>query len=116
MSEVRVEINDAELRNILKSGDMQSVCAEQASKSAGRAGAGYATRSHQTATLAIQSYGGTMYQAAVLNETVKQYMDAAVALPQVSSVKLNSDYNYTDTEAKRYRYQAVFDVITFDEV
>ena len=53
MSEVRVEINDAELRNILKSGEMQSLCAEQASKIAGRAGAGYATRSHQTATRVI---------------------------------------------------------------
>ena len=70
----------------------------------------------ETATLAIQSYGGTMYKAAVLNETLKQYMDAAVALPNVSSVKLNSDYNYTDVEEHRYRYQAVFDVITFDEV
>ena len=43
-------------------------------------------------------------------------MDAAVALPNVSSVKLNSDYNYPDVEEHRYRYQAVFDVITFDEV
>ena len=78
---------------------------------------GSSTANHiETATLAVQSYGGTMYQAAVLNETVKHYMDAAVALPQVSSVKLNSDYNYTDTEAKRYRYQAVFDVITLEEV
>lgn len=78
---------------------------------------GSSTENHiETATLAIQSYGGTMYKAAVLNETLKQYMDAAVALPNVSSVKLNSDYNYTDVEKHRYRYQAVFDVITFDEV
>jgi hypothetical protein len=78
---------------------------------------GSSTENHiETATLAIKSYGGTMYKAAVLNEKLKQYMDAAVALPNVSSVKLNSDYNYTDVEEHRYRYQAVFDVITFDEV
>ena len=34
----------------------------------------------------------------------------AAALPEIGAVHLNSDYNFTDTAAKRYRYQAVFDV------
>jgi hypothetical protein len=28
----------------------------------------------------------------------------------VLSVELNSNYNYTDTSTKEYRYQAVFDI------
>lgn len=62
------------------------------------------------ATLAIQSYAPTLYEAAVLNETVKEAMETAVRLNAVSMVSLNSDYNFTDTEMKQYRYQAVFDV------
>ena len=28
---------------------------------------------------------------------------------------LNSDYNFTDTETKEYRYQAVFDINYYQE-
>lgn len=63
-----------------------------------------------TAILAVQSYGKTLYQAAALNEKVKTAMLEAAALPEIGAVHLNSDYNFTDTAAKRYRYQAVFDV------
>ena len=62
------------------------------------------------ATLAIQSYAPSMYEAAVLNETVKDAMDSAITLSNISRVSLNSDYNYTDTAMKAYRYQAVFDI------
>ena len=41
-----------------------------------------------SATIAVQSYAASLYDAAALN----------------------SDYNYTDTTSKHYRYQAVFDV------
>lgn len=62
------------------------------------------------ATLAVQSYGATLHQAAELNEQVKAAMLEAVALPELGAVRLNSDYNFTDTASKRYRYQAVFDL------
>ena len=33
-----------------------------------------------------------------------------ITLNSISKIKLNSDYNFTDTETKEYRYQAVFDI------
>lgn len=66
-----------------------------------------------TAQLAIQSYGKKMLQAAELNEEVKAAMEDAVELKEVSRVSLNSDYNFTDTETKRFRYQAVFDLVHY---
>ncbi len=67
------------------------------------------------ATLAIQSYAATMHEAAQLNETVKEVLDASIELSSVSRAELNSDYNYTDTSTKRYRYQAVYDFVYFKE-
>lgn len=63
-----------------------------------------------TAMIAIQSYAGTLYEAAVLNEQVKQLMLNAIVLNQITRVDLNSDYNSTDESTKRPRYQAVFDI------
>lgn len=63
--------------------------------------------------LAVQSYGNTLFEAAVLNERVKELMEQMVALDEVSKVSLNSDYNFTDAATKRYRYQAVFDIIHY---
>lgn len=62
------------------------------------------------ATLAIQSYAPTLYEAAVLNESVKTRMESAVSLDNICRVSLNSDYNFTDTAMMAYRYQAVFDI------
>ena len=63
-----------------------------------------------TATFAVQSYAPTLYEAAELNETAKAAMDSAVTLADVAASRLNSDYNYTDTTTKEYRYQAVYDI------
>ncbi len=63
-----------------------------------------------SSTFAFQSYAGSMYAAATLNEAVKAAADSLVALDDIASVKLNSDYNFTDTATKRYRYQAVYDI------
>lgn len=64
--------------------------------------------------LAIQSYGSTLLEAAKRNDEVKHWMldglDGIITLDEISSVSLNSDYNYTDTSEKRYRYQAVYDI------
>lgn len=62
------------------------------------------------ATIAIQSYGRTLLEAAETNETVKNTIKDFAALPSVCKASLNSDYNYTDTATKRYRYQAVFNI------
>ena len=66
------------------------------------------------ATVAIQSYGTSLYSAASLNETVIAAMRGITEKPEVSACELNSDYNYTDTTKKLYRYQAVFDVVYYD--
>lgn len=64
-----------------------------------------------SATIAIQSYGKTMYEAAVLNERVKEFMDdLPYSNTDFQDSDLNSDYNYTDTANKRYRYQAIYEV------
>jgi hypothetical protein len=52
-----------------------------------------------------------MYKTAVLNEMVKKAMEDIIEIDAVSRCELNTDYNYTDTETKRYRYQAVFDIV-----
>lgn len=54
-------------------------------------------------------------EAARLNERVKAAMDSAAELDAVSASRLNSDYNFTDTTTKRYRYQAVYDLVYYDE-
>ena len=65
-----------------------------------------------TATVAFQSYSKTLLGAATLNESVKEAVEnMPAALDEIGGVKLNSDYNFTDANAKQYRYQAVY-VIT----
>ena len=64
-----------------------------------------------TASFAVQSYGPSLFEAAELNERVKAAMDDLIQLPDIISSDLDSDYNFTDTSTKRYRYQAVYDII-----
>ncbi len=66
-----------------------------------------------TAVLAFQSYGPTLYDAAVLNEQVKTAVEDSIYLSSVSNVTLNSDYNFTDTATKQPRYQAIYEVVYF---
>lgn len=63
------------------------------------------------ATVTIQSYADTLYNAASMNEAIINIMDRITGLTSVSACKLNSNYNYTDTSEKKYRYQAVFDLV-----
>lgn len=63
------------------------------------------------ATFAFQSYSSTLYKAAELNQRVKAAVESLTELDEIGRVSLNSDYNFTDTATKQYRYQAVF-VIT----
>lgn len=63
-----------------------------------------------SASFAFQSYGRSMYDAAKLNEELKAAVFNLQWSKEVGGVRLNSDYNFTDTTTKRYRYQAVFDI------
>lgn len=68
-----------------------------------------------TSTVAIQSccdsmQGKSFLDAAELNEEVKAAMEDIIALDVIVSVGLNSDYNYTDSSTKEYRYQAVYQI------
>lgn len=65
------------------------------------------------ATLAIQSYSMSLYGATELNERVKEVMEKCIELDDICRCDLNSDYNYTDTSRKKYRYQAVFDIVHY---
>lgn len=62
-------------------------------------------------TIAIQSYEDSMYKAAELNDAVIVAMKTiAEEVTNITRCDLNSNYNFTDTSTKEYRYQAVFDV------
>ena len=63
-----------------------------------------------SSTFAFQSYAESLYDAAVLNEKVKEAADSLETLDTIGRVRLNTDYNFTDTTTKRYRYQAVYDI------
>lgn len=67
------------------------------------------------ATLAVQSWAASIEQAAQLNEQVKAAMFDSVELDSISSCDLDTDYNYTDGVRKRPRYQAVFDLVYYDD-
>ena len=68
----------------------------------------------QRVTIAVQSYADSMYRAAEINELVEKAMKDITDLENISKCKKNSSYNYTDTESKKYRYQAVFN-LTYTE-
>lgn len=59
---------------------------------------------------ALQSYGTSLYDAAMLNERVKAAMDAMILLDDICAVRLNSDYPFNDTSNHRHRYQSVYDI------
>ena len=67
-----------------------------------------------SSTLTIQSYADTLFNAADMNDELKKAMRyQLIELDAIASVELNGDYNYTDTTTKRYRYQAVFDIVHY---
>ena len=66
------------------------------------------------ATLAVQSYAPTLLLAAQLDDRVIEAMLALPKLDRVAACRLERDYNFTDTETKKYRYQAVFAVTYYE--
>lgn len=65
----------------------------------------------RTATIVVQSYARSLFDSATLNEKVIERMSDIVGVMNVFQCSLNSNYNFTDTKTKRYRYQAVFDLV-----
>lgn len=64
-----------------------------------------------TATIAVQSYAPSLFEAASLNESVKHAMfDIIKESDTITRCQINSDYAYTRVETKQPRYQAVFDI------
>lgn len=61
-----------------------------------------------TTTFAIQSYGASLYDAMLLNEAVKATMVGFAELGTITRVELETDYNFTNTATKQYRWQAVY--------
>jgi hypothetical protein len=64
-----------------------------------------------TSTIAFQSYAKTLADAMILNERVKALLNRADTITCVSAASLNSDYNFTSSGAKQYRYQAVYEIV-----
>lgn len=62
------------------------------------------------ATMAVQSCAASLLRAAEINHQVELAMMEITDLIDISRCKLNSSYNFTDTESKTYRYQAIFDM------
>ena len=67
-----------------------------------------------TTRFAVQSYAESLYQAALLNNDVKAAMDSLIEEDEVARSAYQADYNFTDTETKRYRYQAVYDITHYE--
>ena len=67
----------------------------------------------RNAQIAVQSYAGSRFNAATLHEQVLQLMEGLIELDSVSACNVNAEYDFTDTTTKRYRYQAVFDIVYY---
>lgn len=68
-----------------------------------------------SATFAVQSWARSMQKAAELNQQVKKAMDSLTEEAEISHAKLSTDYNFTDTSTKMYRYQAIYDLTYYEE-
>ena len=66
--------------------------------------------------IAIQSYADSLEEAMSLNEDVKTAMEEFTTIATIASCRLDTDYNFTDTTKKKFRYQAVFNVNHYQEV
>ena len=65
----------------------------------------------QSATVAVQCISKvSLFRAAQMCEQVIDAMEGLAGLDAVFSCKLVSDYNFTNTATKEYRYQAIFSI------
>ena len=66
-----------------------------------------------TSMIAVQSYAPSRIEAAEMNYAMIQAMDDIIRLDSIGSCKKNSDYDYTDTSKKVYRYRALFEIVHY---
>ena len=78
-----------------------------------KTGSGMSEKLLPSATIAVQSWADSIYEAMLLNKRVKTAMLNLPSVTEVTNCTLNGDYNYTDTATKHPRYQAVFDVVYY---
>lgn len=64
----------------------------------------------RSSTIAIQSNADTLSKASHLNEDVIDAMLHIAESEEVYECNLQSSYNYTNQQEKKYRYQAIFNV------
>ena len=63
------------------------------------------------ASVAIQTYAPSKYQAALVCEMLNEaIINDFITQPNISKVELNSSYPFPDTAEKKYRYQSLFDI------
>lgn len=80
-----------------------------------KVGSTYANR-FDGAVIAVQSYAPTLLEAAELSRAIKQHMHRLPELVEaVTHCSCTGDYNYTDTQTHRYRYQAVYSINYYEE-
>ena len=64
-----------------------------------------------TTTVAVQSYGDSYLDAMTLSAEIESAMlNEVVEADEIASIKLQTDYNFTDTATKQYRWQAVYEI------
>lgn len=61
-------------------------------------------------TLDIRSYAETKYEAAVLDEKVREAMEKIIELDNISSSKLGGGNDSPDTTTKRHRYRCFYNL------
>lgn len=66
--------------------------------------------------IAVQSYAPSLVEAMALNRAAYDAMQSLPELSAVTAAGLVSDYNFTDEETGRYRWQAVYAVNYYDDV
>ena len=65
-------------------------------------------------SLAFHSYGDKLGDVMELDESVQKGIFALIEDNEITSIKLASNYNYTDERRKKNRYQSVFDFVTVE--
>lgn len=67
--------------------------------------------------LAVQSYAPSLAGAMVLNREAYDTMKALLlGDPAICRVSRISDYDFTDTAAKRHRWQAIYEITYYDDI
>lgn len=59
---------------------------------------------------AFKVYDESLYKTMVLSNIVKSKIEEMIELADFAKIKIDTDYNFTDTETKKYRYQIVVDI------